>query len=393
MKWIEGVKSASLQLQELTDEQRVNWTRIAAVASTLILMLYAPKLWLSTKIFPVFPMFDWIPIPNGFMEYFFWGLLFFSQLIYIFYNKRWLGWLALLTYVYLALVDQNRLQPYFYQSALTLLAIVIFPKKADQRKVLYTVILIFFATYFWSGIQKLNDAFYVRWFIALDKHFNCLDPYGLNQVVVCLPQWFLKAFTYAVPWLEASMGILLLFNKTRKFAIGFILGMHIIITYLLFFLGYGYNVVPWNIQNIVSVIALFYGLKTIKPLDFFIAKFDIQRATLVFLVMVLPLANKLFGYYDNLLSFHFFTADLKYYNVYIHEDLEDKLPESAQTFYRYEDGNAYIQMNEWAQYDNRVLFYPEDRMIRDAAEYLRSFADDPEREDLIRLYDYNKVRK
>jgi len=376
-----------------TDEQRVNWTRIAAVASTLVLMLYAPKLWLTTKAFPVVPLFDWIPIPVGSIEYVFWGILFGSQLIYIFYNKRWLGWLALLTYVYLALVDQNRLQPYFYQSALTLLAIVIFPSNADSKKVLYTVILIFFATYFWSGIQKLNDAFYVRWLEALDKHFNCIDPEGTKQIVVCLPQWFLKAFTYAVPWLEASMGVLLLFNKTRKFAIGFILGMHAIITYLLFFLGYGYNVVPWNIQNMISVVALFYGLKTEKPLDFFVARFDIQRALLVFMVMVLPFANYTTKFYDNLLSFHFFTADLKYYNVYIHEDLEDKLPQDAQDFYRYDNGEVYIQMNEWAQYDNRVLFYPEDRMMTYMEKYLRSFADDPSREDLIRLYDYNAVRE
>jgi hypothetical protein len=378
---------------KFTDEQRVNWTRIAAVASTLVLMLYAPKLWLTTKTFPVVPLFDWIPIPTGSIEYIFWGILFGSQLIYIFYNKRWLGWLALLTYVYLALVDQNRLQPYFYQSALTLLAIVIFPKKADSRKVLYTVILIFFATYFWSGIQKLNDAFYVRWLIALEKHFYCVDPEGTKQIVVCLPYGLLKAFTYAVPWLEASMGILLLFNKTRKFAIAFILGMHVIITYLLFFLGYGYNVVPWNIQNMISVVALFYGLKTISPLDFFVWKFDLQRAVLVFMVMFLPLANFAVGLYDNLLSFHFFTADLQYYNVYIHPDLEDKLPQDAQDFYRYENGEVFINMNEWAQYDNRVLFYPERRVIDYMEAYLRSYADDPNREDLIRLYDYNKVKE
>ena len=372
-----------------TDEQRLNWTRIAAVASTLVLMLYAPKLWLSTKIFPVIPMFDWIPIPTGFMEYAFWGILFLSQLIYIFYNKRWLGWLALLTYVYLALVDQNRLQPYFYQSALTLLAIVIYPSKTDAKKVLYTVILIFFATYFWSGIQKLNDAFYIQWLGALNKHFDCTVTSA--NALVCLPQWFLKTFTYAVPWLEASMGILLLFNKTRKFAIAFILGMHAIIVFLLFYLGYGYNVVPWNIQNMVSVVAIFYGLQTIKPWDFFISRFDIQRALLVFMVMILPLANNLSGFYDNLLSFHFFTADLHYYNVMIHEDLEEKLPENAQRFYRYHNGEAYINMNEWAQYDNKVLFYPEERIIRFMDNYLRSFADDPSRKELTRLIDYNKV--
>lgn len=78
--------------------------------------------------------------------------------------------------------------------------------------------------------------------------------------------------------------------------------------------------------------------------------------------------------------------------MYIHEDLEDKLPQDAQDFYRVKDAQVYIQINEWAQYDNKVLFYPEERMIHYIEDYLRSFADDPTREDLIRLYDYNKVR-
>lgn len=56
----------------LSTKQQINWVRITALASTLILMLYAPKLWLTTKIFPVVPLFDWIPIPTGLMEYIFW---------------------------------------------------------------------------------------------------------------------------------------------------------------------------------------------------------------------------------------------------------------------------------------------------------------------------------
>jgi len=363
----------------LSDEQRINVTRIAAVVSTLILMLYAPKLWLTTKTFPVVPLFDWIPIPIGFVEYLFWGLFFGSQLIYVFFNKRWIGWLIILLYLYLSFVDQNRLQPYFYQSALTVLAIVLFPKKANAKKVLYTVILIFFATYFWSGIQKLNEAFYIQWLSALEKHFSWL------------PQWFLEVFTYAVPWLEASMGALLLFNKTRKFAIAFILGMHAIIVVLLFYLGYGYNVVPWNFQNMISVVVLFFGLKTVVPHEFFTFKFDKQKALVLVFTMLLPIANNLFGYYDNLLSFHFFTADLSYYNVVIHEDLEDKLPKDAQDFYRYYEGQTYININEWAQYDNKVLFYPEKRAIQYMDAYLRSFADNPDQGNLTQLIDYNKV--
>lgn len=117
-----------------TDQQRINWVRIAALLSTLTLMLLAPKLWLTAKVFLVIPLFDWIPIPTGFFDNLFWWLFFGSQLVYVFLNKRWLGWTVLLLYIYLAFVDQNRLQPYFYQSALTILAIVIFPKRTDAKK-------------------------------------------------------------------------------------------------------------------------------------------------------------------------------------------------------------------------------------------------------------------
>ncbi len=108
--------------------------------------------------------------------------------------------------------------------------------------------------------------------------------------------------------------------------------------------------------------------------------------------MFLPLANNLTGFYDNLLSFHFFTADLSYYNVFINEELEEVLPEHIQAFYRYENGKAYLNMNEWAQYDNKVLFYPEERIIKYMDVYLRSFAENPLEKDLTKLVDYNKIK-
>ena len=365
-------------LTRLTEQQKVNYVRIISILAVLVLMVYAPKLWISTKVFPVIPLFDWLPIPTKPIDYILASFFFLIQIVYIFKNKRWQGWIIIFLYLYLALVDQNRLQPYFYQSFLTILAIEIFPKKTNFKKVLYTVILIFFATYFWSGIQKLNDAFYTQWLSALEKHFNFL------------PQLFLELFTYAVPWLEALMGILLLFNKTRKFGVMFILSMHAIITFLLFYLGYGYNVVPWNIQNMFCVVIIFWTLKTKTPLDFFIKLFDKQRALILIFTIFFPLANNISGFYDSLLSFHFFTADLNYYNVFINEELEEKLPLHIQSFYRFENGNPYINMNEWAQYDNKVLFYPEERIIQFMDNYLRSFAENPNKKDLTKLVIYNQ---
>lgn len=364
-----------------TDKQKVNWVRILAILPVLVLMIYAPKLWLTTKDFPVVPLLDWLPIPKYPLDYIFGISFFLLQIVYIFQNKRWQGWAIVILYVYLAFVDQNRLQPYFYQSFLTILAIVIFPKNTNYKKVLYAIILIFFATYFWSGIQKVNEAFYIQWLSALNKHFSFL------------PQWFLVSFTYAVPWLEALMGVLLLFNRTRKFSVIFILSMHGIITFLLFYLGYGYNVVPWNIQNMISVVVIFWTLKTIHFTDFFIKYINKQKVLILIFTCFLPFANNLFGVYDSLLSFHFFTADLNYYNVFIGDELEEKLPVHIQKFYRFKNGKPYIQMNEWAQSDNKVLFYPEQRIINYMDIYLRSFAKDPTTKGLTKLVVYNQKKK
>ncbi|GAB7256640.1 MauE/DoxX family redox-associated membrane protein [Polaribacter sp. OB-PA-B3] len=364
-------------ISNITNEQKVNYVRILAVLGVLVLMIYAPKLWITTKVFPVIPLFDWFPIPTNPLDYILAGSFFLLQIVYIFQNKRWQGLLILALYIYLSLVDQNRLQPYFYQSFLTILAIEVFPKKTNYKKVLYAVILVFFATYFWSGIQKVNGEFYIQWLSALEKHFSFL------------PHILLEYFTYAVPWLEASMGVLLLFNKTRKFAVLFILLMHATITFLLFYLGYGYNVVPWNIQNMLSVFIIFWSLNTINFSDFFIKFFNKQKAVILVFTMLLPLANNLTGFYDNLLSFHFFTADLNYYNIILSEELEDNLPEHIQDFYRYKNGKAYLNMNEWAQYDNKVLFYPEERIINYMNSYLKSYAKNPNQEGLTTLEIYN----
>ena len=131
------------------------------------------------------------------------------------------------------------------------------------------------------------------------------------------------------------------------------------------------------------------SLKTTNVFDFFIKFFNKQKAAILIFSIVLPISNWTTGFYDSLLSFHFFTADLNYYNIFINEELEDTLPNEIQTFYRFENGKAYLQMNEWAQSDNKVLFYPEERIIKYMDVYLRSFAKNPNKEGLTELVVYN----
>lgn len=361
----------------LAENQKVNAVRIFAILSTLSMMLYAPELWITTKDFPVIPLFDWIPIPTSPFDTIFAGLFFVSQVIYIFKPKRWLGWLVLSLYIFLCLVDQNRLQPYFYQSALTIFAIVLFKENTSSKKVLYTVMLIFLATYFWSGVQKLNGIFYEEWMGALLKHFSFV------------PETLLQAFTYAVPWLEAIIGIFLLFNKTRKLGVIGIVSMHSIIIVMLLYLGYGFNVIPWNVQNILSVLVLFWVFKTNSFNELFTYALDFQKTIIIVFTFVLPLSN-MFGYWDHLLSFSFFTSKLDYYYIQIDDSLKDKLPEGARRFYRSNENMTVIYLNEWAGEINKVLLYPQPRVAKKVEQYVRSFADESTVENPTKLVVYNK---
>jgi len=357
--------------------QKINAVRILAILATLSMMLYAPDLWISTKDFPVIPLFDWIPVPTSPFDTVFAGLFFVSQVVYIFKPKRWLGWLVLLLYVLLAAVDQNRLQPYFYQSALTILAIVLYKKNTDSKKILFTISLLFFATYFWSGIHKLNGIFYEQWMGALLKHFSFI------------PEVLLQISTYAVPWLEALLGIFLLFNKTRKLGVIGIVTMHSIIIVMLLYLGYGFNVIPWNVQNILSAIILFWFLKTESFSQFFTGLMTPQKGLIFICTFILPFSN-LFGGWDNLLSFSFFTSKLDYYYIQIDDSLKDKLPKGAQKYYRTNENMTVIYLNEWAGDVNKVLLYPETRVAKKVEQYVLSFADETTVKNPTKLVVYNK---
>lgn len=361
----------------LETNQKINAVRILAILSTLAMMLYAPDLWITDKNFPVIPLFDWIPIPTSPFDTIFAGIFFVSQVVYVFKPKRWLGWLVLLLYVFLAFVDQNRLQPYFYQSFLTILAIIIFPKNTNSKKILHAIILIFLATYFWSGIQKLNGIFYEEWMGALLKHFSFI------------PEVLLQYFTYAVPWLEALLGVSLLFNKTRRLGVIGILSMHSIIIVMLLYLGYGFNVIPWNVQNIVSALVIFWFLKTDSVFEFFKGIISPQKGLIFFFTFILPFSN-LFGYWDHLLSFSFFTSKLDYYYIQVDNSLKDKLPKEVQKYYRSNENMTVIYLNEWAGDVNKVLLYPQPRVAKKVEQYVLSFAGKSTIKNPTKLVVYNK---
>jgi methylamine utilization protein MauE len=359
-------------------DNRLKYTRIIAALVFIITALYTPNLWLNERHFPVIPLCDSLPYFVHPFDYIFVISFYIAIIIFAFKPHKILGIGITVFYVYLAFVDQNRLQPYYYQS---ILIIFISSFKSDNIKsktiILHCLMLIFIATYFWSGIHKMNTLFYIQWLSALHKHFDFV------------PNILLVAFTYAVPFLEALMGIFLLFNITRKPAVVGIIIMHSIIVIMLFYLGYGFNVVPWNAQNILTVIILFWTYTSASPLSFLNQYFNYKKGLILFMVFVLPFSN-LFNIWDNLLSFSFFTSKLNYYYIQINDAaLYKNLPEHIKKYAHPYKETYILYPNEWCGAELKVLLYPEDRVVYKVDTYLRSFADNPNKKDITELVVYN----
>lgn len=365
-------------LNNLTDSKKIRWIENLAILGFIATSLYAPELWINSKEFPTIPLFESIYTPSSPIDIFICILFFGSMLIQLLRPTKFIGIFITATYLYLCLVDQNRLQPYFYQSILTILFINIFPKFGRERTIIFGISLLFFATYFWSGIHKLNAVFFTQWMGALTKHFSFV------------PSEILQVFTYSVPFLEALLGIALFIKKLRKIAILGIIGMHSIIVVMLFYLGYGFNVVPWNLQNILSVLILFWSYQTRNTLNTFFYHFNYKKTIVIVFTILLPFIN-LFGYWDHLLSFSFFTSKLNYYYIELNDNsLKENLPEHIQEYFREIDGKTVIYANEWAGDVNRVLFYPEKRCILYLEKYIQSYSDTPDNKEITKLVVYNK---
>ncbi len=256
---------------EQSHRKKIHLVRIFAIVGFLVAMAYTPMLWISKTNFPKIPRFNFIPIPSSPWDYIFAFGLIFLLVVFIFKPKRYIGVSIVLLYFYLAMVDQNRLQPYFYQSIMTILVVSYLRKsRKNTTIILHCLMLIFIATYFWSGVHKINPNFNAQWMHALTKHFSNI-PLIIRQV-----------FTYLVPYIELLMGVFLLFNATRKLAVIAIVGMHVTIILTLFWLGYGYNVVPWNMQNILSVIVLFWTYKSDFEFDILSEFYNFKKTIIIY---------------------------------------------------------------------------------------------------------------
>jgi hypothetical protein len=268
---------------------------------------------------------------------------------------------------WLAAEDQSRWQPWFYQYVLMLLALAL-AGAGRPEAALNTCRLIVAATYFWSGLAKLNPRF------GVDVFPHLLEPL-LGVGVAAQP--FVPRLAPVAALFECGLGAALLFRRFRTPALFGALAMHAVILAAIGPLGSGFNVAvwPWNLAMMAFLPILFFGRDGDPGVRDIVwgRAFAFQKFVLV-LFAVMP-ALSFFNLWDHYLSSALYSGNRTSGVIYLSDDVFDRLPEGIQDYVT-EDGpnRSRLDIDQWSYGEMRVPAYPEARIYRNVARNICNYA-------------------
>ena len=340
--------SGNVQLAADRTMLRVKTTVVVGFMASLAL---SPKVWVSTRFYPLVPVFHWLPRIPFPLDYVCFGILLalLAGAALAARPRVYILTFAALFAIY-SLFDQTRWQPWAYQYWLMLIALGCYSGNANdvagERDALNICRLIMGCTYFYSGFQKLNARF-----------FSEGMPWVLGTLHVHIPA--LQYIVRVVPFVEVSIGLCLLSRRFRKIGIVNGIIMHIFILYSFGPLGLNWNSVvwPWNVAMIVFLLLLFRNTDATFGDIVWRNRFVYQKAILI-LLGVLP-ALSFVGWWPSDLSLCLYTADLTEAQVLVSEQVKQQLPPAVQPYVKTLGGHMMLRTQDWSFGEMNVPPYAE----------------------------------
>jgi len=263
---------------------------------------------------------------------------------------------ALAAGVILAVWDQSRWQPWFYQYVIMLIALV--PAShagpSDSPRALATCRAIVACTYLWSGLQKLNVSYATLVF-----------PWFVEPVVRPLPAsltTWLPAAAVLTALLEAAIGVALFVPRARKAAVVAAVATHALVLAMLGPWGHGSNMVvlPWNVVMALLAVLLFWNVAGVTPMP---RRLD-RHAALVTLVGVMP-ALSFVGLWDSYLSGALYSGNIAEAVIAVSPAAKQRLPpETLQYVMTNRQNVDVLVVGDWSLGELGTPPYPQARVYR-----------------------------
>jgi len=346
-----GPHAASCRLDPV---QRITYVKRAVVLGFAAGFLLSARLWMSHRFYPLIPISPLLPHLPPFLDYILFGLLLGLLVgIEIFSNPRIAIYAFAALLLLLAVFDQTRWQPWAYLYLFLLLALVCFSGKSDDvqsaENSLNICRLMVVATYFYSGLQKLNPHF-AAGMASLAGHMARRWPE-------------LQMFGWLMAGVETGIALALLTHRFRNLAVACGIVMHGFVL-LVFGFVYRWNSViwPWNVVMMALLVLLFWNtdfsfLQVIwaNPLRF-------QKFALL-LFGLLP-ALSFFGWWDSYLSASLYSANIPMANIFMSHQVKNQLPQRIQRYVKQLPEGDVLKIQDWALGELNVPPYPAARVYR-----------------------------
>jgi hypothetical protein len=336
-------------------------------------VLLSPLLWFGVgRTFPrapIFFTFSRVPILIDSSL----TILVFAALAFSVFSKRPQQYLVLAValIVFLAALDQTRLQPWVFQYAV-MLSVFAFRRESFNATSLEIRAqqLVIVSLYFWSGAQKIN------WSFSHDVIPSLLQSTGISLAQVFLP--YLPVIGFVIAAVEMSIGVGLAVRRTRRTAAILAIGMHAVVLVILIASRSNSVVWPWNIAMAAMVGVLFFGTKNpIVDRDLFGWRRSDYLARLIFVVCGIAPALSFVGWWDLYLSAALYTGTSPIGVIRVSESVRDRLPQKArQQMFTTGKGELVLPFYEWCMSELNVPPYPEPRAYRQIARQICEYSDD-----------------
>jgi hypothetical protein len=338
----------------MADLVRLRWARPVLAIALAAGLLLAPRLFLAGRAFPRVPVLDgWPALAAPFDVVLLGALLAALGGVALAPRPRWWALAATVLAVVLALDDQSRWQPWFYQYVAMLGALALAHDAGDTLGAWRAVLV---GLYVWSGVQKLNATFMTHLFPWLVEPVAGILPAALHRVL--LGGWMV------VPILEILVGLGLLVPRLRNAAVVGAVVIHVVVLGLLGPLGHASNVVvwPWNVAMAALAVLLFWNDR--QPTRRVVVPRRLGAHTVALVLFGILPALSFAGRWDAYLSGALYSGNIKAGALAVSDDVVARLPESARRHVtRNRMGANVLDVWEWSMGELGVPSYPEDRVF------------------------------
>ena len=330
-------------------EARLYWLRTLTWIGLLGGLLAVLPLFSGDRNYPLIPIIDGLVLTNNLTYLLFvitiasaiWGIL----------STRRFAYLALITFLsllILVLADYTRLQPWIWHYGV-LLGLFALACKFSTTLILDVARFVIAGIYFWSGFQKLNQAFFVEVFPWFTEAL--WSPWGETGLTLALGLGLL------VPFLQMAIGLGLIIKPLRKAALFGALAMLVIVLLSLVLRDWNSSVWLWNIVLFMMAFVLFAGHPdTLR--EWFKKSYKTSLGLIILaLFWLVPFLN-IFNLTDYYLSWSLYSGQVP--TAYIYG--EERVLQLAGVPLTLAQKNGFALL-DWSIYELNVVPYPEKRVF------------------------------